>query len=99
VNDYTLAVDVIRAVGLEGHFMSQKHTLRHLPTELFFPKLFDRTSEVTWAKAGKKDISEVARERAKKILKEHSPEPLYEGVGERLTQIVKEAEAELVKGG
>jgi trimethylamine:corrinoid methyltransferase-like protein len=69
-----------------------------LPTELFFPKLFDKTSEVAWAKAGSKDIGVVARERAKKILREHSPEPLSEDVGQRPAQIVKEAEGALVKG-
>ena len=96
VSDDTLAVDVIKAVGPGGHFMSQKHTLRHLPTELFFPKLFDRTSEVTWSKTGKKDISAVARERAKKILKEHMPATLSDDVGRQLAQIIKEAEGELV---
>jgi len=98
VNDETLAVDVIRAVGPEGHFMSQRHTLRHLETELFFPKLFDRTSEVTWAKAGKKDLRDVAKEKAKKILKEHFPEPLPKDVERQLAQIVKDAEKELLKG-
>ena len=97
VNDETLAVDVIRAVGPEGHFMSQKHTLKHLELELFFPKLFDKTSEVTWAKAGKRDIRDVAKEKAKKILKEHFAEPLPKDVERQLAQTVKEAEEELLK--
>jgi trimethylamine--corrinoid protein Co-methyltransferase len=95
VNDETLAVDVIRAVGPEGHFMSQKHTLKHLETELFFPKLFDKTSEVSWAKAGKKDLRDIAKEKAKKILKEHFPEPLSKDVESGLSRIVKLAEKEL----
>ena len=99
VNDETLAVEVIRAVGPEGHFMSQKHTLKHLETELFFPKLFDRTSEVTWAKAGKRDLRDVAKEKAKKILKEHFPERLPKDVERQLAQIVKDAEKELLKKG
>ena len=77
--------------------MSQKHTLKHLETELFFPRLFDRTSEVTWAKAGKRDLRDVARERAKKTLKEHFPEPLPKDVERQLAQIVKDAERELLK--
>ena len=98
VNDDTLAVDVIRAIGPEGHFMSHKHTLRHLQTELFFPKLFDKTSEVTWTKAGKKDIAAVSRERAKKIVKEHSPQSLPADVCEQLERIVRDAQGELTKG-
>jgi trimethylamine--corrinoid protein Co-methyltransferase len=97
VNDDTLAVEVIKAVGPGGHFMSQKHTLRHLPTELFFPKLFDKTSEVTWAKAGKKDISAVSRERAKKIVRDHLPEPLSEDASAEISRIIRDAESELVK--
>jgi len=96
VNDETLAVDVIREVGPGGHFMSHKHTLKWA-RDAFMPQLFDRTSEVTWTKAGKKQICEVARERAVKILKEHTPEPLPKDVQENIRSIVRKAEKELVK--
>lgn len=61
------------------------------------PQLFDRKSEVTWIKAGKKQIYEIARERAKQILKEHSSEPLPKDVQQKISDIVKRAEKELVK--
>jgi len=96
VSDETLAVDVIREVGPGGHFLSHKHTLKWV-RDAFMPQLFDRTSEVTWAKAGKKQIYEVARERAKKILEEHAPEPLPKDVQQKISNIVKKAEKELVK--
>jgi len=97
VNDETLAVDVIREIGPEGNFLSHRHTLKLIEKELHMPRLFDRTSEVTWAKAGKKEIREVAREKVKKILKEHHPEPLPRNVQQELAEIVKQAEKELVK--
>ena len=97
VNDETLAVDVIKAVGPQGHFMSQKHTLDHIRKELYLPTLFDRTAEATWAKAGSKQIYDVAREKAKRILKDHHPKPLLSDVRQQITQIVKNAEKELVK--
>ena len=96
VNDETLAVDVIREVGPGGHFLSHKHTLKWV-RDAFMPQLFDRTSEVTWMKAGKKQIYEIARDKAKKILKEHSPEPLPKDVQQKITEIVKKAEKELVR--
>ena len=98
VDEETLAVDVIKNVGPGGHFMSQKHTLDHLK-ELYLPSIFDKTSEETWIKGGKKDIREVARVKCKETLREHHPEPLPKDVQEKLKQIVKEAEKELVKTG
>jgi len=98
VNEETLAVDVIKNVGPGGHYMSQKHTLDHV-RELYLPTLFDKDSEVTWAKAGKKDIRDVAHVKCKEILREHSPEPLPRDVQVRLREIVKGAEKELVKTG
>ena len=96
VNDETLAVDVIKAVGPGGHFMSQRHTLNHV-RELYVPHLFDRTPETAWVKAGSKETREVARERARKILKEHKVTPLENEVKQRISEIVKSAEKELPK--
>jgi trimethylamine--corrinoid protein Co-methyltransferase len=96
VDEETLAVDVIKNVGPGGHYMSQKHTLDHV-RELYTPTLFDRESEVTWMKAGSKDVREMARMKAQKILKEHSATPLPKDVQLRLREIVREAEKQLVK--
>jgi len=96
VDEETLAVDVIKNVGPGGHYMSQKHTLDHV-RELYTPSLFDRESEVAWVKAGKKDVRDMARMKAKQILREHSATPLPKDVQLRLTEIVKEAEKQLVK--
>jgi len=97
VNDETLALDVIKAVGPQGHFMSQRHTLDHVRRELYVPTLFDRTAETTWIKSGRKEIREIARERAKKIVKEHHPKPLQSDIKQKIAEIVKQAERELLK--
>jgi trimethylamine--corrinoid protein Co-methyltransferase len=96
VDEETLAVDVIKAVGPGGHYMSQRHTLDHV-RELYIPSLFDRESEVAWVKGGKKDVRDTARMKAKQILREHSPTPLPKDVQLRLKEIVKETEKQLVK--
>jgi trimethylamine--corrinoid protein Co-methyltransferase len=98
LDEETLAVDVIKNVGPGGHYMSQKHTLEHLK-ELYLPTIFDKTSEETWIKGGKKDIRDVARLKCKEILREHSPEALPKDVQTKLREIVREAERELVKTG
>ena len=96
VNDETLAVDVIEEVGPEGSYLGHKHTLKHIRNELHIPRLFDRRPEGEWTKSGRKAIHEIAREKAKQILKEHLPQPLPRAVQNRLSAIVKQAEKEQV---
>ncbi|HYB85035.1 MAG TPA: trimethylamine methyltransferase family protein [archaeon] len=96
VNDETLAVDVIKEVGPEGNFLGHKHTLKHIRDELHIPSIFDRNPEAAWVKAGSKPIHQVAKEKAQKILKEHSPKPLTRDTQNKLSEIVKQAERERV---
>jgi len=98
VSDETLAVDVIREVGPEGNFLGHKHTLRHIREELHIPSIFDRNPEAAWVKAGSKPLHQAAKEKAQKILKEHHPQPLPPTTQTQLTQIVKQAEKDQVKG-
>ena len=68
-----MAVDVIKAVGSEGHFLGHKHTLKHIREELYLRKIFDRTDQTTWLKEGSKDVGRranaEAREAEKKFVK------------------------------
>jgi len=98
VSDETLAVDVIKEVGPEGDFLGHKHTLKHIRDELHIPSIFDRNPEAAWIKAGSKPLHQVAKEKAQKILKEHYPQSLPKDIQAQLSQIVKQAEREQVKG-
>ena len=99
VSDETLARDVISAVGPGGHFLSQEHTRKLFETEHFIPELSDRTAPESWVKAGAKDIREVAREKAKQILKAHVPPPLDKTIRQELLEIVKRVERRELKKG
>ena len=92
VTDETLAVEVIDKVGPGGHFLNQKHTMKHLKQEHFLPKLSDRDSYEAWVGKGKPSIHERAREKVKKILAEHQPMPLDPTVEKELVAIIKEVE-------
>jgi trimethylamine--corrinoid protein Co-methyltransferase len=83
VNDETLALDIISKVKPEGNYMSQEHTIKHLETELYIPKIFDKVEP--------KDIHLKAKERAKQILATHKPEPLDEQVKQKLRNIIQDA--------
>lgn len=87
VNENTLAYEVIKEVGAGGHFMAEKHTVRHMRDEFFIPQLSDRAIREEWEKEGSKDTSERAKEKVKEILRTHKTKELDE---ETIAQIKKE---------
>ena len=97
VSDDTLALDVIDKVGPGGHYLGQKHTLDHFLKERFIPELTDRSGYEKWKETGKKSLVERAKEKVKKILKEHSVPPLDNDIRKELDNIIKRAEKELRK--
>jgi len=99
VNDDELAVDVIKKVGAAGEFISQKHTFQNVRRVQTQTDLIDRRMRGSWEALGGKDMTERAYEKAINILENHKPDPLPPGAAEKISDIVKEAEAELgIKG-
>ena len=90
VNDETLALDVIRAVGPGGNFLAQKHTKKHM-RELWVPQFMDRRPYSEWQEKrnGPRDW---AREKAQKILATHQPEPLDPKISAELKRIIASLE-------
>lgn len=68
ISEETLALDLIAEVGHGGSFLTEKHTRRNMRRELFFPRLADRNSRVSWEKGGCLDGRERARQIAAEIL-------------------------------
>jgi len=68
VDDETLAYDLIKKVGPGGHFVSARHTRRHMRSEQFFPELSDRQERGKWKAAGEKDASVRATDKVVEIL-------------------------------
>ena len=73
VTDETIALDVYRAVGPGGNFLSQAHTINWMRKEHYFPNICDRRSRERWEKSGKPTAGKNAIAVAKQILKEHRP--------------------------
>jgi len=92
ISDETMAIDVIEDAGPGGHYLDKRHTLEHLGKEHYLPTIINRERRERWERAGSKDLWEVARGEAKKILKEHQPEPLDRDIEEELKKIVKGVE-------
>jgi trimethylamine--corrinoid protein Co-methyltransferase len=90
VNDETLALDVIRAVGPGGNFLKQKHTRAHM-RELWQPRLMDRRPYGQWEE--KRDgARDWARAKAQDILKNHRPDPLDAKLIAELQRIIAKVE-------
>jgi trimethylamine--corrinoid protein Co-methyltransferase len=90
VDEISLATDVISKVGPGGHFLAEKHTRQNLRNERFMPSdVLDRLSHDAWEKAGSKDATLRAREKANQILENHEPEPLSKDASQRLNETLE----------
>jgi trimethylamine--corrinoid protein Co-methyltransferase len=92
VNEDTIGLEVIAAVGPAGNYLNQRHTLKHMRREISTAKLIDRKSYSLWEKEGSLDIVQRANIMAKKILAEHHPEQLDPEIRRKVDIIVAEAE-------
>jgi trimethylamine--corrinoid protein Co-methyltransferase len=93
LNEDTLALDVIRAVGPGGHFLAQRHTRRHMRDAMV------RGLAHQLGPDGKyRDPEEVAREKVRWILENYEPEPLEETKRAELRRILAAADREIGGG-
>jgi trimethylamine--corrinoid protein Co-methyltransferase len=99
VDDEHLALDIIDKVGHMGNFLSQPHTMKYLRLgEMRNSPLFDKRTSSRSNREGFKALQTVAKEQAKKILKEHVPTPLDKGIERDLDQVIKEESKKLLAG-
>ena len=92
VDEESLAVDVIAKVGPGGHFLGEKHTLRHF-REFWLPELIDRSKCDDWEAAGAKTLGDRVHEKVINLIETYEPEPIPEDVENRLKEIIAQADA------
>ncbi len=90
IDDESIALDAIRAVGPGGDFLTQPHTRRHM-RELWQSRYLDRRPYSAWADDPDL-VRRSARERARDILATHAPEPLDAALDAELARIVATVE-------
>ncbi|MGC9529548.1 MAG: trimethylamine methyltransferase family protein [Candidatus Bipolaricaulaceae bacterium] len=73
VSDETLALGAIAEVGPGGHFLTHRHTLNHLRSELFTPRVSDRELRERWEAQGAQNTRARARQLARRLLSDHRP--------------------------
>jgi len=95
INEETLALDVIKRVGIEGNYITDEHTLKHYRSEFWQPELMQRLKWEMWKKDGKKSMLERAVDKQNYLLENHTPKPLDEDLSVELERILEAAEKEL----
>ncbi len=95
VNDATMALDLIREVGLGGDYLSTEHTLRNHRKVLSRPRLAVRERRAGWEKKGSNSYEESAAERVRQILAADAEPCLDEAQSAELLRIERSALAAL----
>jgi len=92
VDDETLAVDDIAAVGSFGDFLSLDATLRHM-RELSQPEFLDRRVREDWEERGASDLHARCLAKAREVLRGYEPAQLDADVARRIRDIVVASDA------
>jgi len=94
VNDITLAIDVIKEMGIGKDYLSHPTTYEHMRSQSP-ARLIDRRMREDWEAAGSKDAYQRSYEKMIEILETYEPPQLPEEVLQNVRNIVVEAEKEL----
>jgi len=86
-----LETELIDKVGHMGSFLAERHTMDTLRRgEVRISSLWDRRTSEKASKEGFKTIQEKAKDHVRRLLREHTPEPLDREVETGVDQVVKE---------
>jgi trimethylamine--corrinoid protein Co-methyltransferase len=96
VNDDTLAIDVMRNVGIGGQFLTEEHTFKNVRSCQTFPKFIDRENNANWKAQGSKTMLDKANEEVLNILEKHHPQPLTDDQIAKVAAIVKEIDEKYI---
>lgn len=90
VSEETLALDVIDKAGPGGDYLNTEHTINHFRDD-WYPELFNRQNYESWVEEGGSSLRLRSREKVKKILTEHVPEPLPKDIASEIQKIIDRA--------
>ena len=94
VNDITLAVDVIKEMGIGKDYMSHPSTYENMRSQSP-AQLIDRRMRQDWETSGSKDAYARAHDKMLDIIETYEPPKLADDVRKNIRSIVVEAEKEL----
>lgn len=89
VDDETLALDIVREVGVGGDFLATDHTFAHFRSELWEPETSFRGTREAWTADGARDMAARAEDRVDELLAEDA-EPCLDPDRDRELRAVEE---------
>ncbi len=92
VNDDTLLLDEIHAVGPGGNYIGTQQTLKRF-REFWFPGLLDRRIRPQWLESGSLTMGQRLNTRVKEIIEQHQPKPLDADKKQKLQEVLARATA------
>jgi trimethylamine--corrinoid protein Co-methyltransferase len=96
IDDASLAIDVIRSVGIGGTYLGEPHTLANFRS-LWMPKLLSWHARDDWAAAGAKTLRERTADRVRDLLEHHEPERLPRETIEAMERVIEARAAALTR--
>jgi trimethylamine--corrinoid protein Co-methyltransferase len=96
IDDDTLALDMIAAVGPGGHHFGTPHTQARYRSEFYQSALADRQGYDTWLEAGGLDTAQRAKLIWKELLAQYEAPPLDPAIKDALQAYVERREWELL---
>ena len=96
VNDETLAVDVIKEIGVGRDFIGHPTTMANIELASD-PTVFNRDMLGDWRAQGSKACADVAHEIVVDVLKNHVVAPIDPEIDAKIKAIVDEADQEFLK--
>ena len=97
-DDFDAAMEAVREVGPQGHYLGAAHTVANYATAFHMPEMMDQTSFEQWEEDGAKDTETLGFERADALLESYEQPPidgsveaeLLDFVGRRMSEIPKD---------
>ena len=83
------AMDAIREVGPQSHFLACKHTERNYREAFYMAELSDSQSFEQWKENGSKDMETAANIKYKKMLADYELPPLDPEIDQKLLDYMK----------
>ncbi len=95
IDHESMALDLIDEVGPGGTYLTHLHTFQHTRSQSQ-AIVFDRKTRAQWLQSSNgRDLTEMAYEKAKNIIKNHQPVALRPGTRETIKNLLTEFEASI----
>ena len=91
-DDERMGVDLIKEIGIGGHFLDQRHVMDHLASEQIQATLIDRRVREDWQAGGARSLRWTANQKAAELLENHTVDPLPDKLVKELGRIIRRAE-------